>query len=92
MAAKRGRISLFGSLPKDDPYIRLDANDVHYRDLTIVGAANSTPAQNREALTMIAEGRVPVADLITRTLPLEGLFEAIEGARSGHGIKYVIAP
>ena len=92
MAAKRGRISLFGSLPKDDPYIRLDANDVHYRDLTIVGAANSTPAQNREALTMIAEGRVPVADLITRTLPLEGLFDAIEGARSGQGIKYVIAP
>ena len=45
MAANRGRISLFGSLPKDSPTISLDANEVHYRELTIVGAANSTPVQ-----------------------------------------------
>jgi L-iditol 2-dehydrogenase len=92
MAAKRGRVSLFGSLPKDAPFIELDANDVHYRELTLMGAANSTPAQNREALEMIADGRVPVADLVTDTLPLEGLFDAIMGTRSGRGLKYVIAP
>jgi L-iditol 2-dehydrogenase len=92
MAAKRGRVSIFGSLPKDAPHITLDANDVHYRELTLVGAANSTPAHNREALAMIADGRVPVADLITDTLPLDGIFDAIMGTRSGQGIKYVIAP
>ena len=92
MAAKRGRISLFGSLPKDAPFIQLDANDVHYRELTLVGAANSTPAHNREALAMIADGRVPVADLITDTVPLDGLLDAIIGARNGQGIKWVIAP
>jgi L-iditol 2-dehydrogenase len=92
MAANRGRISLFGSLPKDDSQITIDANDVHYRELTIVGAANSTPAQNAAALVMIADGRVPVADLITETLPLEGFRDAIMSVRSGRGMKYVIAP
>jgi L-iditol 2-dehydrogenase len=92
MAANRGRISLFGSLPKDDSQITIDANDVHYRELTIVGAANSTPAQNAAALEMIADGRVPVADLITETLPLEGIRDAIMSVRSGRGMKYVIAP
>ena len=92
MAANRGRISLFGSLPKDAPTISVDANEIHYRELTIVGAANSTPAQNAAALAMIADGRVPVADLITKTLPLEELPDAIMSAAGGHGIKYVIAP
>lgn len=92
MAANRGRISLFGSLPKDTPRISVDANEIHYRELTIVGAANSTPAQNAAALAMIAGAQVPVADLITDTLPLEGLPDAIMSVRSGRGMKYVIAP
>jgi L-iditol 2-dehydrogenase len=92
MAASRGRISLFGSLPKDSPNVSFDANEIHYRELTMVGAANSTPAQNTAALAMIAEGRVPVADLITQTLPLEGLPDAIMSAAGGRGMKYVIAP
>lgn len=92
MAATRGRVSLFGSLPKDSPTVSVDANEIHYRELTIVGAANSTPAQNAAALAMIAGGRVSVADLITETLPLEGLPDAIMSAAAGHGMKYVIAP
>ena len=92
MAANRGRISLFGSLPKDSPTISLDANEVHYRELTIVGAANSTPVQNAAALAMIADGHVPVADLITETLPLEGLLDAMMAVAGGRGMKYVIAP
>ena len=47
MAARRGRISFFGGLPKDTPMIALDANLVHYRELTIVGASGSSPEQNR---------------------------------------------
>jgi L-iditol 2-dehydrogenase len=92
MAAKHGRVSLFGGLPKDKPVMQLDANLVHYRELSIVGAANSTPAHNAEALRLIATGAVPVKDLITSTLPLEGVTEAIAGVREGTGIKYVIEP
>jgi L-iditol 2-dehydrogenase len=92
MAAPRGRVSLFAGLPKDAPTITLDSNRVHYRELTVVGAAGSTPAHNTAALALIATEEVPVRDLITHRIPLERVHEAIYGVRNGTGIKYVIAP
>jgi L-iditol 2-dehydrogenase len=92
MAARGGRISFFGGLPKDDPFIRLDSNLVHYRELKIVGANGSTPAQNTEALALISDGSVPVGDLITDRLPLDRVHDAIEAVRSGNSIKVVITP
>jgi L-iditol 2-dehydrogenase len=92
MAARGGRISFFGGLPKDNPVINLDSNVVHYRELTIVGANGSTPAHNAEALRLIAAGEVPVKDLITDRLPLERVLDGIEAVRSGNGIKVVITP
>src|SRR5262249_2516745 len=78
LAPRQGRISFFGGLPKDDPVIALDANEVHYRELTIVGANGSSPAHNAQALDLIATGAVPVADLITRRLPLERTLDAFD--------------
>ncbi|HWM05714.1 MAG TPA: zinc-dependent dehydrogenase [Actinophytocola sp.] len=92
MAARSGRISFFGGLPKDKPTISLDANLVHYRELTIVGANGSSPAHNKRALELIAAGRVPVHDLITHRLPLDRLPEAIELVASGRSIKVTIEP
>jgi L-iditol 2-dehydrogenase len=92
MAARKGRISFFGGLPKDNPTITLDSNLVHYRELTIVGANGSSPAHNKKALELIATGAVPVADLITHTLPLDGVLDAIDIVRRGEGIKVTIEP
>lgn len=92
MAARGGRISFFGGLPKDNPVISLDSNLVHYRELTIVGANGSTPAHNTEALRLIASGAVPVGDLITDRLPLERVHDAIEAVQSGNSIKVVMTP
>jgi L-iditol 2-dehydrogenase len=92
MTARGGRISFFGGLPKEDPVIKVDSNLVHYRELTIVGANGSTPAQNSEALRLIASGAVPVADLINDRFPLEGVHDAIEAVRNGNSIKVVITP
>jgi L-iditol 2-dehydrogenase len=93
MAARQGRISFFGGLPKDRPTVTLDANLVHYRELTIVGANGSSPAHNTEALALIASGAVPVADLITHRLPIERtVVEAFQIVARGHGIKVTIEP
>jgi L-iditol 2-dehydrogenase len=92
MAARQGRISFFGGLPKDDPVIALDANLVHYRELTIVGANGSSPAQNTVALELIAAGEVPVADLITHRLPLNQALDAFDTVARGDAIKVTIEP
>jgi L-iditol 2-dehydrogenase len=92
VAARGGRISFFGGLPKDDPVIACDSNLVHYRELTIVGANGSSPADNREALRLIASGAVPVADLITHRLPLDRVLEAFDIVARGEAIKVTIEP
>ncbi|MCC5574689.1 alcohol dehydrogenase catalytic domain-containing protein [Microtetraspora sp. AC03309] len=92
IAARQGRISFFGGLPKDDPIIRCDSNLVHYRELTIVGANGSSPAHNARALRLIAEGSVPVADLITHRLPLSGVLDGIDIVSRGAAIKVTVEP
>ncbi|HEY3023048.1 MAG TPA: zinc-dependent dehydrogenase [Actinomycetota bacterium] len=92
MTAPRGRISLFGGLPKDNSAIRLDSNLVHYRELSIFGAYGSAPRHNRDALSLIANGGVRVDDLITHRMPLADVLGAIETVRVGGGLKVVIEP
>ncbi|WP_433309464.1 zinc-dependent dehydrogenase [Micromonospora sp. CA-269861] len=92
MAARQGRISFFGGLPKDKPVISLDSNLVHYRELTIVGANGSNPEHNKEALRLIADGSVPVADLITHRLPLDSALDAFGIVARGEAIKVTIEP
>ena len=79
-------------LPKDDPVIALDANLVHYRELTIVGANGSSPGHNAQALQLIASGAVGVEDLITHRLPLERVIEAFDIVGRGAAIKVTIEP
>lgn len=92
LVAPGGRVSFFGGLPKDKPNITVDSNVVHYRELIIAGANGSSPAQNAEALSLIASGKVPVADLITHRMPLSDVAGAISAVTSGEAIKVVINP
>lgn len=92
LAAPQARISFFGGLPKDDPFIRCDSNIVHYRELMLMGANGSSPEHNRRALSLIASGDVPVADLITHRYPLEDVVEAIDAIGAGDAIKVVVEP
>ena len=92
MAARNGRISFFGGLPKTNPTITLDSNLVHYRQLHIHGANGSAPEHNKKALEYIASGLVPVKDLITVHLPLERALEAFEIVATGQAIKVTVEP
>ena len=92
MAARQGRISFFGGLPKDKPVIACDSNLVHYRELTIVGANGSSPAHNAEALDLIASGAVGVTDLITHRLPVSETLAAFDIVARGEAIKVTIEP
>ena len=90
MAARNGRISFFGGLPKTNPTITCDSNLVHYRQLHIHGANGSAPSHNKKALEYIASGEVPVKDLITVRLPLERVMEAFDIVAKGEAIKVTI--
>lgn len=92
MAARNGKISFFGGLPKTNPFIKCDSNLVHYRQLRIFGANGSAPHHNKAALEMIASGRVPVKDLITEHIPLERALDAFDIVKRGAAIKVTVEP
>ena len=65
---------------------------MHYRELMIIGANGSSPAHNKRALALIADGSVPVKELITHRLPLEQVLEGIGIVSRGEAIKVTIEP
>lgn len=92
MVSAGGKVSFFGGLPKENPFINCDANIVHYKEVTLYGANGSSPAQNKQALNMIATGEVKVSDLITHRVKLENVQSAIDAVLSGQAIKVVVNP
>jgi L-iditol 2-dehydrogenase len=92
MAARNGRISFFGGLPKTNPTITCDSNLVHYRQLHIHGANGSAPKHHKDALAYIASGQIPVKDLITRRVPLVDALSAFDIVARGEAIKVTVEP
>jgi L-iditol 2-dehydrogenase len=92
MAARNGRISFFGGLPKTNPTITCDSNVVHYRQLHIHGANGSAPEHNKRALEYISTGQVPVKDLITRHVSLDDVLDVFDIVASGEAIKVTVEP
>ena len=92
LAARRGRINFFGGLPKNEPTISLDANTVHYRELTIVGSYGSRPSHNRQALDLVASGRLPMRALVGLELPLDRVVEGLLAVEQGQVLKVIVRP
>lgn len=84
-------ICLFAAAP-DEPPVSLPVNLLYYRELVLYGSYSPDPAGFAEALALLAEGTVPVADLVTHRFPLEKTQEAFEGAIRGEGLKILVTP
>ena len=92
LAANRGRVNFFGGLPKDDCIVRLNANDLHYKEFFVSGASSSLPETNREALELLRTRRIDPDKLITHVLPLSRIDEGFALMEGRNCIKVVIKP
>ena len=91
IAAKLGRVSLFGGIPGDGKGY-LDSNIIHYKELGVFGVHASTAEQNRTILKKISEGKLKPEKYITREYPLKDIGDAFEGIRNGKVLKAIIKP
>lgn len=92
MAAKRARVVYFAGLPKHDPVSPLDMNQLHYKELAILGAYGATHRQYRITMDYLDRRKEDLAGVVTHRFPLERIAEAFETIRSGAGLKMVILP
>jgi L-iditol 2-dehydrogenase len=92
MAAKRARVVYFAGLPKHDPVSPLDMNQLHYKELAVLGAYGATRRQYRITMGYLDRRQDDLARMVTHRFPLEGIAEAFQTIRSGTGLKVVILP
>jgi L-iditol 2-dehydrogenase len=92
MAAKRARVVYFAGLPKHDPVSALDMNQLHYKELAILGAYGATHRQYRITMDYLNRRRDDLAPVVTHRFDLDRIAEAFETIRSGAGLKTVIIP
>ncbi len=88
--APRGRVCVFSGFPKNNAAHPLDMNQLHYRELTLVGAYGCTSRSDREALRLIASGAVDAGRLITMRTCLERLKDGFRHIEGRDGLKCVI--
>jgi L-iditol 2-dehydrogenase len=92
MAAKRARVVYFAGLPKHDPVSGLDMNQLHYKELAILGAYGATHRQYRITMGYVERRREQLAAVVTHRFPLDRIGEAFDTIRTGAGLKMVVLP
>jgi L-iditol 2-dehydrogenase len=92
MAARRARVVYFAGLPKHDPVSPLDMNQLHYKELAILGAYGATPRHYRITMDYLHRRRQELAPVVTHRFQLDEIDDAFETIRGGTGLKAVVVP
>lgn len=92
LAAIGGRINFFGGLPKNDPYIRLDANIVHYRELVVTGTTACSTYDCLRALDIVNAGQLDLSPLVTSWFSLKDALAAFQAAGDGMNLRVALEP
>lgn len=92
IAAIGGRINFFGGLPKDDPFISLNANTVHYKELVVTGTTACSTYDCLRAADIVNSGRLDLYPLITARFPLTEVEAAFEAAADGANLRVSLEP
>jgi L-iditol 2-dehydrogenase len=90
IARKRGKVILFGGLPKANPIASLDANRIHYGEIELIGSFSYHPIFHTLALDVIRRGLIPMDKIITHRYSLEQVNAAFTMASGGAALKVVI--
>jgi len=77
LVRKGGTVLEFGGCPPGTE-VKLDAEQLHYGEVTVLGTFHTTPLHFRKALNLIASRTIDVRPLVTRRMRLENIKEAFE--------------
>jgi L-iditol 2-dehydrogenase len=92
LVRKGGTVLEFGGCPPGTE-VKLNAEQLHYGEITVLGAFHTTPLHFRKALSLIASRTIDVRPLVTRNMRLEDIREAFDIlATSKTEIKIAITP
>lgn len=90
LVRRGGTVNLFG-LPEKGSRLDVDLQSLYLRGIRLVPSYATTEWGTGEALRLIAEGRVPVKDMVTHRFPLGRIEEAFaQASRADEAVKVVV--
>lgn len=92
MLRKRGKLVIYGGVPKNNEMTVLNSNTIHYNEITVVGAFSYPSTGLEKALKAIHEGKVSPDKYITKTVALDAVVEGIRYAEQGKALKVMVKP
>ncbi|HTO20949.1 MAG TPA: alcohol dehydrogenase catalytic domain-containing protein [Spirochaetia bacterium] len=92
LARKRGRVCLFASLPAGKSQLNLDSRKIHYNELYVCGASDSTPKHVQKAVSFLARPDFPGERIATPILPLREIQKAFQVMEARDGMRVVLRP
>ena len=90
LAGLDGRVNFFGGLPKGQEFVRLDTNEIHYKQLSVTGTTKSSHAHYRRTLDLIASGLVDIEPLVTHSFGIKDAARAFDNVSGGVGLKQAV--
>lgn len=86
-----GTVHFFGGC-KSGSTVTFDTTRMHYGDIKMMSVFHHTPKYFRQALELIATGQIPVEKLVTETIGLAQVKDALEQHIAGNAIKFLVKP
>lgn len=90
LAARCGRINLFGGMPKGKEMVPLNTNLIHYNELQVVATTGSSIQDFYESLKIASSGKINLSSLATATFSIDQIQDAFDYSANGLGMKAII--
>ena len=89
---KKGRVCLFASLPVGASMLNLDSRSIHYNEIIVTGASDSTPRQVEKAVSLLSRKDFPKERIAHPILKLRDIQQAFQIMEARDGMRVVLKP
>ena len=87
-----GVINFFGGLPKNQSYVDINTNKIHYEEVIVTGSHGSTPEQHKQAIGILEEHKSFFTMLISKKFAIADFEKAFQEATNPRNYKVIIKP
>ncbi|MAV56511.1 MAG: hypothetical protein CMI79_03155 [Candidatus Pelagibacter sp.] len=92
-SAKLGKVNLYGGLPKQDlNKLKIDANFIHYNQITITGSFSSNQDDLNEAFSLISKKKIKFNLMNIKNLSFPNFSEEINNLKNKKYLKCIFKP
>lgn len=89
VAARNSKVNLFAGMPSGQTFL-LDANWLHYNQISVTGTFSSTPKILEEATRIAADKTIDLSTIVTHRYSLPEIEKAIDVTENYRGLRAVI--